>query len=202
MKIMSVLLTGLLAFCFVSPVYAKIVPNLMFKTTDVHFVTPLESKTVDNLTICIVDPIGSTTKVSSAVTENSPYYGEGNYALATMGVNIEFENKGTEAAVISWKNSSISTNLKNYGIPFIEGMKYKDAGNPSATPDTIVAPTQKFVKKVFLPTTVYTGSMFGWAVKGTPIPCGKDFNMILVISVNGKLVTFVTPNIDYIESKK
>ncbi len=202
MKMMSALVAGLLVFSFANPAAAKIVPKIMFKTTDVHFITPLEPKVVDNLTIRVVDPIGSTTKVSSVVNENSPYYGEGNFALATMGLNIEFENKGTEAAVISWKNSSISTNLKNYGIPFIEGMKYKDAGNPSATPDTIVAPTQKFVKKVFLPTTVYTGSMFGWAVKGTPILCGKDFNMILVISVNGKLVTFVTPKIDYIESKK
>ena len=193
----------ILVFCAVflvlnSSVHAKIISKPMFQTTHVRFTSQPEHKDVDNIDICVINPIGGTKTVAFDVTEKSSLCGEKSTILTAVGLYVNFQNKGTAPAVISWKNSSISARDKIYGIPFLDGMKCVNAGNPSFTPDTIIAPGQKVTVRAFLPDLTFYSSS-GWHQNGVSVEYGKDFNMILVLSVNGKLVTFNTPGINYIE---
>jgi len=204
-KVLSLLLFGLfLSFVCANTVSAKIVPKPIYKTTSVRFTSAPEHIDVDGMDVCAINPIGSTNSVFSDITEKSALCGEKTTALSAIGLYVNVDNKGTAPAVISWKNSSISVvykgNSKNYGVPFLYGMKYKDAGNPSATPDSVIAPGQKTTIRVYLPEVSFYGS--GWIHRGRVVEYGTDFNMILVMSVNGKYITINTPGINYVEQSK
>ena len=203
-KIVSLFLLGMfLSFSCSDTVFAKIVPKPMYKTTSVRFTSAPEHINADGMDICVINPIGSTTSVWSDITEKSALCGEKTTALSAIGLYVNVDNKGSAPAVISWKNSSLSLvykgSSKNYGIPFLDGMKYKDAGNPSATPDSVIAPGQKTTIRVYIPDVSFYGS--GWIHRGKAVEYGTDFNMILVMSVNGKYVTITTPGINYVEQK-
>jgi hypothetical protein len=65
------------------------------------------------------------------------------HVLGVQGVYLNLTNSTDKLMVVKWSESSL--NLGSFsGIPFLSGMKYKDAGNPSATPDTII-PANKTV---------------------------------------------------------
>jgi hypothetical protein len=45
------------------------------------------------------------------------------------------------------------------GIPFFDGMHYRDAGNPSATPDTLVPPGQIVEKSIYVSNVKFGASL-------------------------------------------
>lgn len=64
-----------------------------------------------------------------------------NHILGVQGVYLELTNSTDKILIVKWSESSF--NLGNFsGIPLLAGMKYNDAGNPSATPDTIIPPNK------------------------------------------------------------
>lgn len=61
------------------------------------------------------------------------------HVLGVSGVDLKLTNNTDKVMVVKWSESAF--NLGSFsGIPMLPGMKYKDAGNPSATPDTIIPP--------------------------------------------------------------
>ncbi len=56
------------------------------------------------------------------------------------GLSVTVTNNTNEMAVIEWGKSSIDFDGKPCGVPFMTGMKYKDAGKPEATPSTPLRP--------------------------------------------------------------
>ena len=72
-----------------------------------------------------------------------------NHVLGVQGVHLTLTNSTDKIMVVKWSESSLNIGTFN-GIPFLAGMKYKDAGNPSATPDTIVPPKQSIPVSLYL----------------------------------------------------
>ncbi len=63
------------------------------------------------------------------------------YALGVQGVYLDLTNTTNKLMIVKWSESSL--NLGSFsGIPFLSGMKYKDAGKPHATPDTFIPPNK------------------------------------------------------------
>ena len=56
------------------------------------------------------------------------------------GLSVTVTNNTNEMAIIEWGKSSIDFDGKPCGVPFMTGMKYKDAGKPEATPSTPLRP--------------------------------------------------------------
>jgi len=96
------------------------------------------------------------------------YYTASYGAIAIHGVAMSIKNNSEQIKVIKWGESSISTG--NYsGTPFLDGMKYKDAGNPSSTPDTLITPGQTITKTVYLPLVKFIPGA-GWDNSGELLP--------------------------------
>jgi hypothetical protein len=104
---------------------------------------------------------------------------QGQYGLDVIGVNVTLTNASSEFLTIKSGQSSIA--MGNYsGIPFLPGMAYRDAGNPSATPDIIIPPNQS-VSKTFL----VSSCMFsdGWNVYGVLLPKANYLTIALYLKV-------------------
>lgn len=61
------------------------------------------------------------------------------FTIGVQGIIVDLHNTTDKMMIIKWAESSLSLG-SFYGMPFLPGMKYQDAGNPSATPDTIIPP--------------------------------------------------------------
>lgn len=197
-----------------SPANANLIDNPAYKTHYVKFTTPASKIDANGVVVYVYNPIGGThsqvnfvsdiktgkMKVTYGATNGSDNYGDKKDVMTAVGLYVQFINNNSTPAVISWKDSSISAGNKNYGIPFLEGMKYKDAGNPSVTPDTIIPPGQKITKRVFIPDVNFVGSQ--WIQNGITVTPSKDIKMTLVLSVNNQFVTNVTPGINFVIGKK
>lgn len=217
MKKTSLTLTALAFVALISctfPANANLIDNPTFKTHYIKFTTPASKIDANGVEIYVYNPIGGThsqvnfvsdvktgkMKVTYGATNDSDNYGDKKDVMTAVGLYVQFINNNSTPAVISWKSSSISAGNKNYGIPFLEGMKYKDAGNPSVTPDTIIPPGQKITKRVFIPDVNFVGSQ--WIQNGITVTPSKDINMTLVLSVNNQFVTNVTPGINFVIGNK
>ncbi|MEN6565878.1 MAG: hypothetical protein ABFC57_06220 [Veillonellales bacterium] len=95
------------------------------------------------------------------------------------GVSCKFKNTSDQVLVIKWSESAISTGSFS-GVPFLDGMRYTDAGNPSATPDTLIPPGNSVQKDIFLPRTEFKSY---WRVIGEPIPINGSVQLNLAIKV-------------------
>ena len=196
------------------PADAKLIDNPMYKTHYIKFTTPASKIDANGVEVYVYNPIGGTRsqvnfvndtktgkmKVTYGATHDSDNYGDKKDVITAVGLYVQFTNNSSAPAVVSWKSSSISAGNKNFGIPFIEGMKYKDAGNPSVTPDTIIPPGQKVMKRVFIPDVRFVCSR--WVHNGVTVTPSKDINMTLVLSVNGQFITNVTPGINFVADRK
>lgn len=196
------------------PADAKLIDNPMYKTHYIKFTAPASKIDANGVEVYVYNPIGGTRsqvnfvndtktgkmKVTYGATRDSDNYGDKKDVMTAVGLYVQFTNNSPAPAVVSWKSSSISAGNKNFGIPFIEGMKYKDAGNPSVTPDTIIPPGQKVMKRVFIPDVSFVGSR--WVHNGVTVTPSKDINMTLVLSVNGQFITNVTPGINFVADRK
>jgi hypothetical protein len=81
------------------------------------------------------------------------------------GVTVVVTNNTSEMAVIEWGKSSIDFDGTPCGVPFMIGMKYKDAGNPEATPSTPLRPGASQEFTAFYPNVEFIRS---WNMGGYP----------------------------------
>jgi len=109
------------------------------------------------------------------------------------GLVVLIKNPTNRVFVVKWSESAISIGGFS-GIPFLAGMKYVNAGNPSATPDTLVAPGQSISKQVYVSRLEYDDLMArfgnGWVVVGEPVYKDNTSNAVLTLKVvddNGKM---------------
>ena len=212
--LISTVVASSLIFTSVSTAFAKLIDNPTFKTHYIKFTTPASKIDANGVEVYIYNPVGGTRdltnfirdpktgkiKITYGASPDSDNYGDKKSVMTAIGLYAQFTNNSNAPAVISWKNSSISSGNTNYGIPFLEGMKYKDAGNPSETPDTIIPPGQKVMKRVFLPDVKFVGSR--WIHNGIIVTPSKDINLTLVLSINGQFITNTTPGINFVTDKK
>lgn len=108
-----------------------------------------------------------TTWYKREMADNSRIYTNGGHAAAIKGAEFEFENTTDKVVVISWGKSVMSINGVQVGTPFIGGMKYADAGNPSNTPDTIIPPKGKVRVAAYVPFIKFLGR--SWIHEGAPL---------------------------------
>ncbi|MDR2006568.1 MAG: hypothetical protein LBP78_04930 [Acidaminococcales bacterium] len=95
------------------------------------------------------------------------------------GVILNLVNNSGEVLTIRWRESLLACgDLAT--MPFLPGMKYEDAGNPSATPDTILPPKKRqqlivYFSNVNLSSSRVSGVNFpsGYSVANVHPPSGK-----------------------------
>ena len=90
----------------------------------------------------------------SDIPDNAPYYYYKHgilgytYVLGVTGLNVTLVNNSNQLLVIKWSESSYT--MGGYaGIPFLDGMKYINAGNPSALADSILPPNTQLTRNIF-----------------------------------------------------
>lgn len=116
----------------------------------------------------------------------SSYYTNNTTVAAIDGIILNFQNSSSSVVVLNWSNSAVSANGNSYGIPFLGGMKYRDAGNPSATPNTIIPPGQSIAISAFVPRVEFKNS--NWMIKGVPLQKESDiaFAFYVAVIANGQ----------------
>lgn len=119
------------------------------------------------------------------------------YAASVAGVLVTFKNNTDDLMVLKLGQSNISLGSLS-AIPFVDGMKYKDAGNPSATPDVILPPQKSIRKTIYA--DYYHLDDTDWIVDGVPVLKDNSLYATLYLKVessDGKsqFVTIQTPNI-------
>ena len=120
---------------------------------------------------------------------------ESTYILGVTSVTMEFKNLTDEPIAIKWGQSAI--HLGNYyGVPFLGGMKYKDAGNPSMTPDTLIPPWGVQEVTLFHGNPKWTSS--GWQDGYTYVRTDDTLNAEIIMKVESssgsKYYNYKTPN--------
>ncbi len=99
--------------------------------------------------------------------------------MTITGYELSLLNNSDKPLIIKWSNSSISIAGKN-GLPFLSGMKYINAGNPSATPNTIIPPGEIIKLQVYLPAAQFNR---GWDIEGVPVPKEGTIDGFIVLCV-------------------
>lgn len=76
--------------------------------------------------------------------------------LGVQGVQLKLTNTTDKMMIVKWSESSLSLGTF-YGIPFLPGMKYTNAGNPSSTPDTIIPPHKTVSTTLYISNVSFSG---------------------------------------------
>lgn len=117
--------------------------------------------------------------------------------LCTKGVVLELENTGDEPLAIKWADSAIRLGGYN-GVPFFPGMKYKDAGNPSLLPSTLIPPHSVVEVSLLLGNPRLT-DYDGWRDGYAPVLVDESLRATVTMKVESnsgtKYYSFVTPRI-------
>lgn len=66
-------------------------------------------------------------------------------------------------------------------MPFLEDMKYRDAGVGSATPDTLLAPGQSILKAVYISRVRLESNE--WSIIGEPVLRSNTMTITLILKV-------------------
>ena len=122
--------------------------------------------------------------------------GSNNYAAAVSGVLVTFTNNTDNLLIIKFNQSNISLGSLS-AVPFIDGMKYKDAGNPSATPDAIIPPHTSIQKQIYADYFQFTNG--SWIVNGTPVLRDNSLSAKLYLKIEkedstSSYLTIQSPN--------
>lgn len=118
------------------------------------------------------------------------------YVVGVAGYTVTLTNTTDKLMAIKWSQSSITLGSTT-GLPFLDGMKYRFAGNPSATPDAIVPPHQSVKVNVYIPSSYYQD---GWQQGFVGLKADGSLKGVLYIKVvdeDGKesYTTANSPNI-------
>ena len=76
-------------------------------------------------------------------------YGDRKRATCITGFQIHLYNPTDNMVTIEWRNSAICVDGAAKGIPFLDGMKFKDAGVPAYTENDILPPKATLVRDVY-----------------------------------------------------
>jgi len=96
------------------------------------------------------------------------------------GIMVRIRNSSKEVFVIKWGQSSIFTDGRSC-IPFLAGMKYRDAGNPSATPDSVIPPDGEVAKTIFFSDQIWGPSP--WTIGKVFLKLNQSMKFILVLKI-------------------
>ena len=118
------------------------------------------------------------------------------YVVGVAGYTVTLTNTTDKLMAIKWSQSSITLGSTT-GLPFLDGMRYRFAGNPSATPDAIVPPHQSVKVNVYIPSSYYQD---GWQQGFVGLKADGSLKGVLYIKVvdeDGKesYTTANSPNI-------
>lgn len=181
----SIVCLCMLAATLTSIAYAVPVPHDYGCITTVKSLKFLEENkeiAFDNgVVLKFTRPVGSIRKGFDAESDYFYTCYLGYYSV--IGVEVEIKNTSDSVAVIKW-NQSVFRLGDSKGIPFIEGMKYRDAGNPSATPDTILPPHDSSKLLIFSSRVKYNKGWEDDHVLLSP-ECKTDAGMYMKIECNG-----------------
>lgn len=123
------------------------------------------------LTVSMDMPIGAYAALDAqGISDSSGLYKSGALAVSVAGVLATFKNESDQLYIIHFAKSNISLGYIT-AVPFVDGMHYKDAGNPAATPDLIVPPHQSVTKAIY---AAYYTLLSDWSLLNTSIPVRED----------------------------
>jgi hypothetical protein len=177
------------------PVVAQVLDPIS-NMKNVKFVSESSPVIHNNVTFYPFAPLGGINRDVKG-SANSDSYGNDFATLSTTGIILSIVNNSNSPINISWKDSTINIDGKQLGTPFLEGMRYADAGNPSATPPTIVGAGQKANVFVFTPNVRFING--SWNNNGYPLKPSKNIVTTIYAMVNGQIVTITTPGINLIK---
>ncbi len=122
-----------------------------------------------------------------------------NYAYGVEGLSLRMENLTDNVLVIHWNESVIQIGNTS-GMPFINGMKYIDAGKPSDTPNTIIPP-KTFVNVDVYPAVHVKYDRGSWDITFEPIRDDGTTQATITMKVEedgaSKYYTYKTPCMDF-----
>ena len=126
--------------------------------------------------------------------------GHADNVFGVKGLAMQLENLTDNVLVIHWKDSVIQIG-NNGGMPFINGMKYIDAGKPSETPNTVLPPKASLNIEIYPATKVKYYSSWGWHILVEPISSdgSTQATVTMKIEENGasKYYSFKSPQMDF-----
>ena len=104
----------------------------------------------------------------------------GSEPIQFEGVGISIQNISDQIKIIHWAESTLVVGDYS-GLPFLDGMMFKKAGDATALADTILSPKQSIDKIIYV-STVYKYPGDGkWYFLGPYIP--KDNSMIVTLNL-------------------
>lgn len=163
---------------------------------NVKFVSDPTPAIHNNVTFYPFAPLGGINRdVKGSATSDT--YGNDFATLSTTGIILAIVNNSNSPINISWKDSTINVDGKQLGTPFLQGMRYADAGNPAATPPTIVGAGQKANLYVFTPNVRFING--SWNNNGVPLQPSKNISLTIYAMVNNQIVTISTPGINLVK---
>lgn len=137
----------------------------------------------------------------------SGYVSDNRVSIASIaGVGVTLENVTDQIIIIHWGKSNISIGDDSV-VPFIDGMKYVDAGNPSATPDTLVPPHKTIPKVIYSAYPKFNDGDWSSFDTGIPVPENDKISGTLYLNVQignnePQYITVPIPNIGVDQSQK
>lgn len=116
--------------------------------------------------------------------------------LAVCGICLKIDNLTNDVCVIKWNESLLQIGSFT-GIPFLPGMKYIDAGNPSVTPSSIIPPHSSININLYLSNPKFLSN--GWKDGCSFVLADNSLKASIYMKTefNGenKYYGFITPNI-------
>lgn len=164
-KKIIVILMLLLGVCSVGLAKDQFYHILDIAVSAKYTTEPLTVTANNGLSITPIAPIYGILWNSQLKNERIYYY---NGAIAAVNGNIlKMTNNSTDAIIVKWNSSVISLNGFSMGMPFLAGMKYRDAGNPATTPDSIIPPGMSVSVNAFLSNVRLMHD--SWVIDGAPL---------------------------------
>ena len=122
-----------------------------------------------------------------------------NYAFGVKGLALRMENLTDNVLVIHWNESVIQIGNSS-SMPFINGMKYIDAGKPADTPNTIIPP-KSFVNVDVYPATNVDYGNGSWNIIFEPISDEGTTQATITMKIEedgtSKYYSYKTPCLDF-----
>ena len=116
--------------------------------------------------------------------------------LAVCGICLDIQNLTDDVCVIKWNESLLQLGTFS-GIPFLPGMKYVDAGNPSVTPSSIIPPHSTISINLYLSNPEFVSGNWKDGCSFVLVDNSLKGSIYMKTEFNGesKYYGFITPRI-------
>lgn len=168
----------------------KILTRIVFEQPDNEVVCE------NGLKIVFVKPIANFDVDLYAKEPNNNYISVGNGYFGASGVIVELTNTSNDVMVVKWNQSQFRIGTHK-GLPFLSGMKYKDAGNPSAIRDTIIAPGETVLEDLYTSSVEFKNGYWNTGLAYLSPSYTTNAGVYMKVEKNGASSYFgkVSPNI-------